>query len=495
MNKRLSSLSLRFSLATAVVAALVFGTAGFFHLQKEEAELYAVATAQLELLTRSLEISAENALRDDQLADVVGHLAALEALHAEVDVFLYDRFGVEHGPARHRTSIAATVRQETATAVMADQRPILERRHDEKSHLVSATPLHDGSDPVGTLLVALPLDALERDLTNTRRNIVAIVLLFIVLSTATSLVLVELYVGRRLMTLEKALGAVRRGEFHVGVAPGHDDEVGRVIREFDRMAKDLATARTRLDDEIEARRATELAIQRADKLIAVGQLSAAVAHEIGSPLQIIAGRARSLMATTDASRIRRYARAVANQADRITRIVQTMLSLARQHSFERTVVEIEPALRDVVDLADLEARRQGVALSCRVPNDLPEIVASADQLQQLVLNLLRNSIEATPAGGTVELTVSAETREEASGLRFEVADDGSGMPEEIVRHLYEPFFTTRAGEGGNGLGLSVVESIVHEHGGTIDLETREGVGTRFTIWLPSAAESREVGHG
>src|SRR5690606_28109137 len=338
MNKRLSSLSLRFSLATALVAALVFGTAGYFHLRNEESELYAVATAQLELLTRSLEIASENALRDDQLGDVVGHLAALEALHADVDVFLYDRLGVEHGPAVHRTSIPRDARREAAAMVMADQAPILERRHVAKSHLMSATPLHTDGEAVGVLLVALPTDGLERDLTNTRRNIIAIAILFILLSSATSLVLVELYVGRRLMTLEHALGAVRRGDLDVGVAPGHDDEVGRVIRAFDRMAADLATARTRLEDEVEARRATELAIQRADKLIAVGQLSAAVAHEIGSPLQIIAGRARALMASTDPARTRKYARAVANQADRITRIVQSMITLARQHPFERIVV-------------------------------------------------------------------------------------------------------------------------------------------------------------
>lgn len=255
------------------------------------------------------------------------------------------------------------------------------------------------------------------------------------------------------------------------------------------MAAELSKMRSELDRQIASQRATESALQRADKLIAVGRLSAALAHEIGSPLQIIAGRARSLLSSSSDERTVRYAQALANQAERITRIVQRLLTFARQEHRESSVVHVNEALTDVLALVEMEARRKGVELTSTVAADVPPIVVNGDQVQQVVLNLLRNAVEASTAEGRVSLAVSAEKREGVEGVSFVVEDEGCGIPPHVEEHLFEPFFSTRHARGGTGLGLTVVKSIVDDHKGSMSFESAESRGTRVVVWLPSRPSS------
>jgi signal transduction histidine kinase len=147
-----------------------------------------------------------------------------------------------------------------------------------------------------------------------------------------------------------------------------------------------------------------------------------------------------------------------------------------------------------------EAHRRGVSLTFSGKEDLPPMFVDADEVQQIVLNLIAYALTATPRGGQVSVSLEINRLEPRNGGReipavcLVVADTGCGMSAEVRERLFEPFFTTRATEGGTGLGLAVVKSLVTEHGGTISVESEPGVGSQFSVELPAynSAARQEV---
>jgi signal transduction histidine kinase len=205
-----------------------------------------------------------------------------------------------------------------------------------------------------------------------------------------------------------------------------------------------------------------------------------MAHEIGSPLQVLEGRARALLKhADDAAATRRTADMLIEQTTRITGMVGQMLSITRRRAPQRMPVDAEQLVRRVAMLVELEARRRSVGIEV-VRGGASELSADPDQLQQVVLNLLRNALDAAPAGTVVKLSVGGD----GDWLELLVDDDGPGLADSVRPHLFEPFHTTKADRGGSGLGLSVVKSIVQEHGGSVALSVREPSGCRVVVRLP-----------
>jgi signal transduction histidine kinase len=231
-------------------------------------------------------------------------------------------------------------------------------------------------------------------------------------------------------------------------------------------------------------------LQELDKLATLGQLSAVVAHEIGSPLQILEGRARALARNPhDPKATRRIAEIALEQVGRITRIVSQLLTMTRRRSPKRRAIDPVAPVRAVLELLELEARRRRVSLSLVDDGAPPSALLDGDQVQQVVLNLVTNALDAAPASGHVWVRLSQGVfrRAEASAptptFRLSVRDDGPGFLESQRGQLFEPFFTTKAERGGTGLGLAVVKSIVEDHRGRIEVSSFPG-GTEFVVDLP-----------
>jgi len=258
------------------------------------------------------------------------------------------------------------------------------------------------------------------------------------------------------------------------------------------MMSDLGEARGRLMIEVERREAPEMSLQRTDKLVTVGQLSAGLAHEIGSPLQVVNGRARALAARTDIPPdVRRTAENLTSESDRITRIVEQLLTFSRHTVPRISETRLSTPVRDIVEWFEPEARRHGVRLALEDDESLPAANVDVAQVQQVVMNLLINAVRGTPQGGTVRVTLARASFAVAGGqmqpsVSLVVEDTGTGIPDDLLPHIFEPFFTTRSDAGGTGLGLAVVKSIVDAHGGSITVTTRIGEGTRFTVQFPVA---------
>jgi signal transduction histidine kinase len=298
------------------------------------------------------------------------------------------------------------------------------------------------------------------------------------------------------------MAGVGRGEFRPMLDGHRDDEIGRVTRDFQSMLAELEAARASLEAEQDAHRRSTRALQDADRLVTLGQLSAGLAHEIGSPLQVLHGRARRLLRyADDAEEVRRGAEVIAGQAERITGIVQQLLDVARRRSAHARG-DPRASVRSVVELLEFEARRKRVSLQLVVSGDVDDVEVESDVLQQVALNLTRNALQATTEGGRVVLRLGRGTIARAAlpapveSVRLVVEDDGVGIDPRIRSQLFEPFFTTRAFDGGTGLGLAIVGTLVKELDGAVSVTSELGQGTRFVVDIPFASvrhPSKDVG--
>jgi two-component system sensor histidine kinase HydH len=228
----------------------------------------------------------------------------------------------------------------------------------------------------------------------------------------------------------------------------------------------------------------EAQMRRAERLAAVGELAAGVAHEIRNPLSSIKGFAQFLLKNMAAdAKEREYSQVIIREVDRINAVVNDLLNLARPMIAKLVSTDVGQLVNHAVHLVEPDAKANAITVRTRIDPDVKPICADANHLIQALLNLLLNAVHAVGREGVV--TVAAENEEESRWCRIWVQDDGPGVAEEIRTKIFDPFFTTRA--NGVGLGLAIAHTIVENHGGRIDVASpppRCPHGSRFTIRLP-----------
>ena len=220
-------------------------------------------------------------------------------------------------------------------------------------------------------------------------------------------------------------------------------------------------------------------VRRADRLSAVGELAAGLAHEIRNPLASIDGAAEVLEAGAEGEVRRETVSIIRKEAARLNRLLTGLLDFARPRKPEYRPVEVSRVVSSVLDLVRHSAGK-GIRFESDVPGTLPPLRCDEEQLSQVILNLTLNAAQAMPQGGTVAVSARAQ----GGGVLIQVRDEGEGIPAGDVNRIFDPFFTTK--NGGTGLGLSVVHQIVTQHGGTVAAERNPERGMTFSIQLPQA---------
>ncbi len=234
--------------------------------------------------------------------------------------------------------------------------------------------------------------------------------------------------------------------------------------------------------DISERLAFQRAARQADKLAALGTLSAGIAHEINNPIGIITSRVEVMLLEAEGgelpAELRKDLDVILRHARRVASITQGLLSFARQSSGARGPVNLNQVVEEILQLVGKDMSRARVEVATKLEEGLPDIVADANAIGQVLLNLLTNAQRAMPDGGEIVI----ETSRLAGAVRVTIHDNGTGIPPEILPRIFDPFFTTKP--DGTGLGLAISHGIVHDHHGTIDVRSEPGRGATFTLTFP-----------
>jgi len=220
-----------------------------------------------------------------------------------------------------------------------------------------------------------------------------------------------------------------------------------------------------------------------DRLAFLGSLASGLAHEIKNPLStmtITLGLLHEEFEGGETTRDRRALRKIElleGEVGRLEKIVQDFLQFAGGHALRPRLVDVNGWIRELLDFFEPSCAESGVRLERHLARGLPQLLLDRDLMKQAVLNLLTNARQSTPGGGAI----SVRTRCTGDRVKIEVSDTGAGIPADVLPRIFDPYFTTR--ESGTGLGLPTVRRIVLEHGGEVDVDSRVGRGTRFTLTL------------
>jgi len=306
--------------------------------------------------------------------------------------------------------------------------------------------------------------------------------------------LVHLRIGKPIRLLVDKARRVGRGDLSGDLHLPQRDEVSELAEEMNRMCARLSETQERAKQEAEARVQAMEQLRHADRLTTVGRLAAGLAHELGTPLNVISGRAEIIQSATSDSLLQSSARVILDQSARMADILRQLLDFARRRPAQKIATRLGVLTRQAITLLDALARKRGVSLSLESAKDA-EVHVDAAQMQQALTNLIVNAIDAMPEGGPVKVSVARERVRapldaggiEAECARIDVVDRGQGIGPDALPHIFEPFFTTKRVGEGTGLGLSVAYGIVREHKGWIEVDTVPGHGSRFSIFLPAEA--------
>ncbi|MCP9440002.1 MAG: PAS domain S-box protein [Nitrospira sp.] len=228
-------------------------------------------------------------------------------------------------------------------------------------------------------------------------------------------------------------------------------------------------------------------LRRTERIAELGTLASGMAHEIGTPMNVILGRAEYMMDRVNDESIKKGLKTIIAQVERITRVMNQLLAFARRKPPERRPLQLKDIVEDGMELFRERLDRNRVAVELIVDDRCPSVMADADQMSQVFINLVANAIHAMPEGGTLRI----ELAQDQNSVKLTVSDTGHGIPQELLPKVFEPFFTTKEFGKGTGLGLTVVKGIIDEHQGAITVESEEGKGTTFTISLPKSHEHKK----
>lgn len=301
-------------------------------------------------------------------------------------------------------------------------------------------------------------------------------------------------VGRPLEALVEKTERAAAGDLSGALQIQGNDELSRLAEALNKMCDSLHHSQQNVLSEAERRMAAVEQLRHSDRLKTVGRLGAGIAHELGTPLNVVAGRAAMIAdGRLSEEETKRSAETIRSEAKRMTTLIEGLLNFARRTPSNRGECRVADVVKTTVPLLESFAHKRSSDISVEIGDDLQdECHGDEAQLQQVISNLVMNAILSKTEdvlvtvrlrnGDAINPTTDQESVQPC--IIIEITDDGDGIPDDVKPHLFEPFFTTRDTGEGTGLGLSIVHGIVAEHGGWIDVRSEVGKGSTFSVYLP-----------
>jgi signal transduction histidine kinase len=363
------------------------------------------------------------------------------------------------------------------------------------------SPLNLRGESTGYLGVIVPSDYVLNFI-STSRNTVSLIFTLGTMAVIVLGYILAQHIARPILRLRAISQAVAGGDLEQSSGLDRSDEIGELANAFDIMTLRLrerteeaarlyseTVQRNKQLADINARlQAAQAQLVQSEKLAAVGQLTAGIVHDVKNPLAVIKGLAEELAEETDADEFTRQGlQTIRESASRANAIVTDLLKFARQSTPEMQRRDLRDTLESVYRLTEYLLRKGKIELISELPDHPVMTTYDSQQIEQVIINLVTNAVQAMPDGGELRVRLS----EDETKARIDVQDSGIGIPQENLLKIFDPFFTTKPEGEGTGLGLSVSYGIISEHGGSITVESEQGVGTTFHVILPLRKHENE----
>ncbi len=346
-------------------------------------------------------------------------------------------------------------------------------------YITAYEPITDiSANRVGMLYVGV----LESKYADIRNHAIAVFTGNTLAGVALAIILSWFFTGRIMRPVSyliRASSEISSGNLYPDIGPVSSDDIGRLQKKFMIMVEAL-----REREKIQQKE-SEIRLIQSEKQASVGKLAAGVAHEINNPLTAVLTFTHLILRRKDIPKeVHEDLELVASQTERVRAIVKSLLDFSRQTELSPVTMDINSLIEDSVRLMENQALIKGVDLVFQAGDDLPVLILDRNQCQSVFINMILNAFDSMEAGGRIDIQTRKATESKSGGVKICISDTGSGISPENMDQLFDPFFTTKPVGKGTGLGLAVSAGIIQRHGGSIDVKSKPGSGTTFTIWLP-----------
>ena len=441
----------------------------------------------------------------------------------EINVFVFSAHGWEVVVSNFkdvpRTTI--TLSNDQINRLKMDKPISSFRDVEHEKWLEVIVPFHFGTKVIGGIQVVSSLDEAQSYLSQKRDRAIILTLSSVLAILITLTLLFGKLVGNPIQKLVEAMSKAEKGDLEAEAHIQSQDELGKLGRNFNRMLKTIRETHEQnvqllaqvnqfneeLTRKIEAA-TSELAksneelrllnealfesqrqLSQSEKLAAVGQVTATMAHQIGTPLNSISGYIQLILQDGNLQpKDRDRLKIIESQLDRLADSVKSFLSFTRQPKPQLRSLDVNEVLEELIHLSEPWFLARNVRFSITLSPDLPPILGDPTHLQTLFLNLITNALDAMPQGGVLTIKTRQVSpplsSEDGRWLEISITDTGIGITEESKKRIFDPFFTTKKMGEGTGLGLAICEKIIKEHSGRIDVESEVGKGSTFFISIP-----------
>lgn len=485
--------SARLILILTIAVGVVMSAGGYFILRQREKALEEAMRSEVLAHADTLRIALERLYRVGKQTDAQELIDRMSDNHRIYGVVLFSNDGqvtmVSDELVADEIKFPAELNRVLATGETIEIRRVI----DDQEVFSILMPINVGAERGGVFEIALHMVFLKEDYARARREIVFFALMLFLTIIFVVIVVTRYSVLRPIDELLQGARALGRGDLNYRViVPSSDNEFAMLEREFNRMADNLEEQRNNAAREMEQRLQLERRLRHTENLASVGRLAAGVAHEIGTPLNVIEVRAEQILQDPADSkeRRRRNATIILTQVERITNIVKQLLHLARPYNIQRGVVDLNELISSTLEMLETKLQPARIVTEFEVERDA-RISGDSEFLRQVFINLIVNAIHAMPDGGRLHIDYGADLIEK-DGRRFlavRISDSGTGIEEENFPFLFDPFYTTKDVGSGVGLGLPVSRRIVEEHNGWIEVANNEKEGVTFTVYLQFAEDA------
>lgn len=477
------SLNTKYILFATVILTIVIGAFSYQNLRLQEEQIREDDRTRALLVAEIIKNGLVTIMLEGRSGDLRNFIETLSAEEIESvrlfgtrDDIIASSVPMESGKkiedtAAHRgLKPGLSLRSEGGRSLYSINMPIFNEKPCQPCHV-------GGEEIMSTLNVSIPMDKTFKKVRRLRKNtVVYYVFTLVVLSAALALMTTYL-VNRPIKEIVEIMREVGGGDFNARFITSRKDEIGLLGASLNSMLSELCKMRQELESyHIEA-------MQKVEKMATIGELAAAIAHEIKNPLAGISGAIQVFAEDFKPGDPRReIITEVQNEIERLDKAVRSLVSFARppEPSFIHT--PIEDLVDRTVRLITTQAKKQGIDVNIVSLEESAEVYIDPDQIQQVFLNIMLNAIHSMPAGGS--LTVTTLVRPEDGEVELSVSDTGTGISEENLKSVFKPFFTTK--HTGTGLGLAISKNIIEKHKGRMVAESKVASGSNFRVILPLA---------